>query len=163
MNHTQSNSKAYATVRGLGTVIVANVKGPGVTSRNDTGIWWTKGTDAPQLVAREGAYAPGAGGRFKAFTSLALPGGVDGAPVFVASVDTASNGVGLWGVDSTGWTALLLTEGQRIGGKTVRSFTVLSVVKKSPAQTRSVNSSSQIVARVTFTDHSQKIVIIEVP
>ncbi len=155
--------KAYATVRGVGTAIVANVKGLGVTSRNDTGIWWTKGTAAPQLVAREGEHASGAGGRFKAFTSLALPGGANSAPVFVASVDTASNRVGLWGVDSTGWTALLLKEGQRIAGKTVRSFTVLNAVKKTPAQTRSVNSSRQIVARVTLTDHSQKIVVIEVP
>ena len=155
--------KAYATAHGVGIAIIATVKGNGVTAQNDTGLWWRRGTDAPLLVAREGGNAPGASGRFKALTSLALPGGAKGAPVFVAKLNTASNGTGLWGVDSADSTASLLIEGQQIGKKTLRSFTVLSVVGKSPTQTRSVNSSGQIVVRLTFTDHSQQIALLAVP
>ena len=120
-------------------------------------------------VAREGADAPGpwnaANGRFHKFQSLALADGSDGGPLFVASLAGASEAsdVGLWGVDSTGSVRLLLREGQSVGVKTVQSFTVLSAVLQTAAQTRSFNAAHQVVARITFTDHTQALSVISVP
>ena len=43
-----------------------------VTARNDAGIWTNAGGGTLQLVAREGARAPGLSSTFKSFVSLAL-------------------------------------------------------------------------------------------
>lgn len=160
---------AFAAVPGVGSAIVAMVKGEGVSPQNDTGIWWKKGVDAPRLMAREGGFAPGIAGRFKAFTSLASRRDAEGAPVFIASMHaeagrvSASNDLGLWGVDSTGRMVLLMVEGQQRAGKTLRSFSTLGTVNRAHCQSRSMNASGQIGVRLIFTDHSQSIVVIQVP
>lgn len=147
--------------------VLAKAKGEGVSAQNDTGVWWRAGSEAPQLVAREGDGAPGAwnaaSGKFAKFSSLALPGGENGAPIFIASLAGGAGGVGLWGLDSHDELVLLLRDGQSVTGKKVQSFTVLSAVARTAAQTRSFNNAGQVVARVIFADHSQAVVLIAVP
>ncbi len=146
--------------------VFAFFKGGAVTTLDDTGIWWRTGTSAPSLAAREGGVAPGAGvGRFQSFLSLALPEGANGAPLFVARLAGVlpANDLGLWGVDSTGATRLLLREGQALAGKTALSFTTISAVGRSRAQTRSFNAAQQVVSRVIFTDHTTGIVVSALP
>ena len=166
--------KAFAVSSGNRAAVLASIKGAEVSSRDDTGIWWRTETSAPQLAARESAPAPGVANRtsrgtFKAFTSLALPDGVNGAPLFTASMKAGSGGVvasndaGLWAVDSLGKTVLLLREGQTVADKTVRSFHVISSVKGSAAQTRSFNAARQIACQITFTDRTQGVFVFTLP
>ena len=156
---------------------VATLKNlPGaVASVNNDGIWTFK-SPTLSLVAREGAQPPGApvGARWKAFTSLALPEGR--GPIFVASMHakignaspgpggvTTANDVGLWATDSFGALRLLMREGDAIGASTVKTFTVLSSVPGSPAQTRSFSNSGNVLVRATDTTGAQHLVLIAVP
>jgi len=49
------------------------------------------------------------------------------------------------------------------GSKTLRAFTVLSVVPGSPAQTRSYNNAGQIIYRANFTDGTEAILTKTLP
>jgi hypothetical protein len=71
--------------------------------------------------------------------------------------------VGLWATDSFGALRLLIREGDAIGSSTVKSFTVLSSVPGSPAQTRSFNGGGSVVVRVTDATMAQHLVLIAVP
>jgi hypothetical protein len=148
---------------------------PGVTAANNDGIWWNS-PGGLSLVAREGAQPPEAplGAQWKAFTSLALPEGH--GPIFVAAMAskigttspgpggvTTADDLGLWATDSFGALRLLIREGDAIGASTVKSFTVLSSVPGSPAQTRSFNNTGAVVVRVTDTTGAQHLVQIAVP
>ncbi len=161
--------------------------GPGsTTAANNDGIWWNS-PDGVVLVAREGAQPPDApeGAQWKAFTSLALPEirpvfeGLPipkGGPLFVGSMHskvgtvspgpggvTTTNDVGLWATDRFGVLRLLVREGDVIGTSTVKSFTVLSSVVGSPAQTRSFNRNGSVVVRVTDAAGAQHLLHIAVP
>jgi hypothetical protein len=153
---------------------MATVKGDGVIPANDTGIWWGSPSAAPQLVAREGDEPAGVpGAQWLSFTSLALADGATfqkaSRPLFVARLKAGTGGattasdVGLWAVDSAGRLRLVVREGDVIAGKTVRTFTVLSVVPGSPGQTRSFNSQGQVIYRAVFTDASQALVQVQMP
>jgi hypothetical protein len=148
----------------------------GVTTANNDGIWFSDDTNGMRLVAREGAQPPEAplGAQWKAFTSLALPEGR--GPLFVATMHsktgpaspgpggiTTANDVGLWATDSSGELRLLLREGDAIGASTVKTFTVLSSVVGSPAQTRSFNNSGSVIVRVTDLLGAQHLLHIAVP
>ncbi len=148
---------------------VVNLRGqPAVPLRSDKGIWTNAFGSELQLIAREGAQAPGApdGARWTAFQSLALPDGVAG-PLFVARIAYAgvsgADNIGLWGMDSTGKIQLLLRENDTMAGKTIRSFAVLSTVPAVPGQTRSFNQAGEVIARVVFTDGAQGLVTITIP
>jgi hypothetical protein len=169
-----SSFKGFAVSRIGRAALLASVKGPAVSARNDEGIWWQKGASPLHLVARESGPAPGVGNRtgrgvFNSFTSLAMPEGEDSAPLFTATMKRglggvlASNDTGLWAVDSTGKTVLVLREGQKLEGKTIRSFKSISAVRGSPAQRRSFNSDRQIACQITFTDRTQGVVVFSVP
>lgn len=151
-----------------------NVSGA-VTLANNDGIWAFR-SPTLSLVAREGAQPPEAplGAQWKAFTSLALPEGR--GPIFVASMHskigtaspgpggvTTANDVGLWATDSFGALRLLMREGDAIGASTVKTFTVLSSVPGSPAQTRSFNNDAVVIVRVTDMTGAQHLVQIAVP
>ena len=147
-----------------------------VGSADNDGIWWNEPANGLTLIAREGAQPPEAptGARWKAFTSVALP--ESRGPLFVASmvskigtvspgpggVTTASD-VGLWAMDFTGALRLLIREGDPIGSSAVKTFTVLSAVAGSSAQTRSFNQGGGIIVRVTDMTGAQHIVQIDVP
>ncbi len=120
-----------------------------------------------RLIAREGAHAAEtpAGTTWASFTSLALPEGR--GPLFVAKVanggTTTANDMGLWATDSTGALRLLLREGDALGTSTVQTFTVLSTVLGSPAQTRSFNNGGSIILRATDATGAQHLLSIAVP
>ena len=147
-----------------------------VSSGDNDGIWWNDPSSALTLVAREGAQPPDAptGAKWDKFSSLALPEGR--GPIFVASMlsktgtlppgpggVTTANDVGLWATSSTGSLRLLMREGDPIGTSTVKSFTVLSMVAGSPAQTRSFNNAGVVVLKVTDMAGAQHLVQIALP
>jgi hypothetical protein len=148
----------------------AMAQGTGVTSANDLGVWVWDDADIVH-VAQEGAAAPETGGAtFKGFKSLALPDG--GKPLFVAQLNAGTGSpaavketdLGLWGMDVYGNVRLLVREGvTAVGGKTVKSFTVLGAVAGSPSQTRSHNGAGGIVYLATFTDGTTGIVTVQMP
>lgn len=141
----------------------------GITASNNDGIWRSDDTNGLSLVAREGFPSSDvAGAQWKAFTSLALPEGARG-PVFVATMTigtggiTTANDTGLWATDRLGALRLLLQEGDMIGAVPVKSFTVLSSVTGSPAQTRSFSSGGDVIVRATDTTGAQHLIHIVVP
>ena len=124
-----------------------------ITTANNDGLLWYQPATGLTFIAREGAQPPEApiGAEWKAFTSLALPEGR--GPIFVALMVsktgatspgpggvTTADDVGLWATDSFGALRLLMREGDAIGASMVKTFTVLSSVVGSPAQTRSYNN-----------------------
>jgi hypothetical protein len=164
--------------------VVANLAGRGVVVGNNESLWKMhptapgEQTIAPVLIAREGARPPGlaAGAQWARFGSVAMPDGVRG-PIFIANLVvpaagrpnpahiTARNDTGLWAVDSAGVLRLILREGDPFPGtqKSIRAFTLLSVVGGSPAQTRSFNASSELTYRATLIDGTQAIAKVRVP
>lgn len=146
-----------------GTLAAAN----GVTLSNNDGIWLSDGAAGLALIAREGTHATGTpdGTNWRAFTSLALP--ETRGPLFVATLAnggvTSANDTGLWATDGLGGHHLLIREGDAFAGARVRSFTVLSSVLGSPAQTRSFNNNGGVILRVTDTTGAQHLVQIAVP
>ena len=71
--------------------------------------------------------------------------------------------MGLWATDSSGELRLLLREGDAIGTSTVKTFTVLSSVVGSPAQTRSFNRIGSVIVRATDMTGAQHLLHIAVP
>ena len=147
-----------------------------ITTANNDGLLRYQPATGLTFIAREGAQPPEAplGAQWKAFTSLALPEGR--GPIFAASMAskigttspgpggvTTANDVGLWATDSFGALRLLMREGDAIGASTVKTFTVLSSVVGSPAQTRSYNNTGGVIVRVTDATGAQHLVHIAVP
>ena len=153
----------------------ANVAGSGVTSANNTGLWVYSSQlfGGWHLLARKGDVPPGASGTvFDKFTSLAIrqSDGTGAGPLFTATLKigvgvTSSHETGLWAVDSTGETHLLVLTGATdlVAPKTVRAFTALAAVPGSPAQRRSFDDANAVIYRATFTDGSQALVQVDVP
>ncbi len=148
----------------------AKVVGGGVQTTDDQGIWSRTAAGVLTLVAREGAEPPDgpAGAKWKAFKSLALPGGTAG-PLFTATLLKDAGGItsiddfAFYRVDSTGVARELVRENQPLLGRVVKSFTVLKPVVGSPAQTRAFNDEGEIVLNVAFTDGISAILRITVP
>jgi hypothetical protein len=141
---------------------LATLAGSGIGSANKSAIVWSHGT--PTIAARTGDAAPGAGGAvFKAFKSVALPDGL--GPVFVATLSGAPAGAtsGVWAVDSDGLLRLLLRAGDPVAGGVVKSFKVLGAVSGSGDQRRAFNQSRALVALVSYTDGTQRLVRITAP
>ena len=147
----------------------------GINAANNDGIWFFR-SPTLSLVARESAQPPEAplGAQWKAFTSLALPEGR--GPIFVATMHsktgtaspgpggiTTANDTGLWATDSFGVLRLLIREGDAIGASTVNSFTVLSSVVGSPAQTRSFDKTGGVIVKATDLTGAQHLLHIAVP
>ncbi len=147
---------------------IATVRGSGVTSADNTGIW-LGGRTPLRLIAREGAQPPGApaGAKWKAFTSLAMPRSI--GPIFTATLQQGVGGISsaddtaLYGVGSDATLFELLREGQTLDGKVVQRFTVLAATLGSQGTTRHFTSDGRIIARVEFTDHSSALVALFVP
>ncbi len=160
------------------TAFIANAKGRGVSTGNNSGLWFKTPSVAPALIAREGAQPPGIadGARWKRFKSLALPDAAHG-PVFLAdlvipaagrpnpALINPTNDTGVWAVDSTGVLRLMVREGDVLAGTAspVRALTLLGNVGGSPAQKRSYNANAEIVYRATLSDGSEVIGKLRVP
>ncbi|MDB6154396.1 MAG: hypothetical protein JWL90_2849, partial [Chthoniobacteraceae bacterium] len=167
-----------ATFKALGDPVLAPLTGAiafpatvtGLTSEDAT-LWWKPAGGALKLLAREGAQPPGTptGVRWKTFTSLALRGGVNGAPLFYAQLASGKGGVnagndfGIWAVNSLGELQLLVREGDMIGDKKIKTITVLTAVSGSPGVTRSFNNAQSVIYRATFTNNSQAVLTATIP
>jgi len=99
---------------------LADVRGTGINSTNDSGLWAKTNTSGLVLLAREGGTPPGvpSTAQYQSFTELALPG--KGQPVFTATMRlglggvTGSNDFGLWMTRSDAVVAIAIREGSVI-------------------------------------------------
>lgn len=152
-----------------GMAVAATLKGSGVTSANDAGLWVRN--ESWRALARESDTAPGVGGaRWKAFGSLAMPG--NGRPMFVAKLAAKSGKPkvvkatdrALWAVGSAGDLMLVVREGVTvIGGGTVSAFDTLVAAPGSPGQTRWHNPKGEVAMRVRYSDASEAVVKTRIP
>ena len=104
--------------------------------------------------------------QWKSFDSLAI---TDRGPLFAASLVpgkggvTAKNATGVWACDFTGAPRLLFRTGDTVGGKVVKTFTLLKATVGNLGVTRSFNNTAQVVWLATFTDKTTAIIRTEVP
>lgn len=153
------------------------LRGSTVKNANQSALWWTNGSGAPELIARLGNPAADKDGNpltntvWKVFTSYALPDGPNAGPVFLAQLSgkgvTAQTKLGLWSVDSNGATRLLLRTGDEItmatGKKRVTGINLLNALPGSFGARRSYNSTGSLAVQATFSDRSQAILRIDLP
>lgn len=145
------------------------VRGTGITSANNDGLWWRQDGGALALAAKEGdgpsVGPPGA--KWKTIGSVALPDGM--GPLFTSTLQRGVGGItslddsGLYAVDSSGHLQQLLRRNQPLLGNTLNAFTVLKAVAGSAGVTRSFNANREVVVYVRFTDNSAGIVKFVVP
>ena len=152
-------------------VFKATIKGPGISTANNTGIWKASSQANASLMVRSGDFAPDALGAatsrvFASFTSIAYPR-LSAKPTFRATLKgpgvTSANNSALFASDRLGHLRQVLRTGDKMGTLTVKSFTTLNSVPKAMCAARSFNSLRQISVLVTFTNLSQSIVLIDVP
>lgn len=150
----------------------ATLKGGGFKGDATKTIFWRKSTGSLDLLAQGGAGnrvvpdLPDA--QFKTFTSLAVA--PNRGPLFTATLVPGKGGVtktsasGLWAMDFTGDLRLIFRLGDSVGGKTVKTFTLLNATRGSTGVTRSFNSIGHVAWLATFKeDKSQAIVVSDVP
>jgi hypothetical protein len=153
---------------------IATLKGTGVKASNRVGIWFgDAATPASfELVARLGQRAPDAKGverraKWVGFSSVALPGGTNAGPIFLARVDgpgvTNKNNFGLWGVDSTGLIRQLLRTGDRLGTRKIAAISLLKPASTAAGATRSFNARGGLQVLVTFTNSTKAVIVVGVP
>jgi len=159
---------------GLGVAFLASATGGTVTSpTNNEALWWQPPGGALTLVARESDQPPGApiGAKWKAFTSLAYPGSLDGTPgpIFTATLQHGPGGItgiddlALYAVDSAHTLRELVRENQSLLGKPVQGFSVLKALTGSAGTGRAGNSHGAVVLLATFADKTTAIVRIDLP
>ena len=78
---------------------------------------------------------------------------------------TAKSASGVWACDFTGAPRLLFRTGDTniIGGKTLKSFTLLNATVGSMGVTRSFNDAAKVVWLASFTDTTTAIITTNVP
>lgn len=150
---------------------IATLAGASVKPKTKTGLWWGD-SDAPELIARAGNFAPDSSGlpspaTWKNFLSVALPDGAAAGPVILASIGgsgvSAKNGIGLWAVDGTGTLRQLLRTGDIVGGSPITGITVLASVPGSIGASRGYNAFGSVIVRVQFARGAQSILRIDIP
>jgi hypothetical protein len=152
---------------------IGTVTGAGVRGSNRTGIWFAAADGSVRLLARTGDLAPG-GGRWASFESLALPDGVESAPLFTGllAVDggagiSRSNRQGLWAADSAGSLHLLLRAGHSMtvngAARTIQNFVALAPARDSLGAAHGFDAEGNVTALVTFNDGTEAIVAIGLP
>ncbi len=150
---------------------LGTLRGTGVTAANRMALW-SGAPGSPGLVARLGSPAPdgeafSTTARYAGFSSIALPGGANSGPVFVAKLAgagvTAANNAALFSVDSSGFIRRLLRSGDRLGTRRVASFRVLNAVPTAFGATRSFNTAGSIGVLVNFTNKTKAVIAIGIP
>ena len=150
-----------------GLAFFATLKGGSALGLAASTIWWQPPGAPVKLLAQGTKTPPGfiPGTQWKAFTGLAIA--PSRGPIFTATLKGGSvisgNATGAWGVDFTGATRLLFRSGDVIGGKTVKSFTMLNALVGTIGNTRSFNDSGQLLWLATFTDKTTAIIKTEIP
>lgn len=149
----------------------ATLKGTGVTTSNDTGIWVGSNAGNATLMVREGDISSDAFGgttarKFASFTTIAHVG-VQSYPAFRATLRgtgvTTANNSAFFAVDSDGYLRQMIRTGDKMGTLTVKSFTLLNAAAKTMNSSRSFNQNATFTALVTFTNSTQSIVTLDVP
>jgi len=158
------------------SAFLATIKGTGVTKANKTALWFGDAA-SPESIARladpsspvpDTAGNAVAGRIWAGITSYAIPYGPQSSLVFVAKVKgtgvtTASN-TALYAIDTQNKLRELLRTNDQIGGKFVKSFTLLTAVPGAYGVARSTSPTGSVAALVTFTEKaSQAIVRIDIP
>jgi hypothetical protein len=153
------------------TAFLATVRG--ASKAEDTGVWVHRAgaTPALELLGREGSEPPGAPGtRWKKFETVSVLEG-RGA-VFTAKLGSgntpvkASDDRGLWVTNSSGELQLALREGDQMGGKTLRTFSLLQSIPGSAGQRRSWtidDPAATLIYLAYFTDGSSGVFTRSVP
>lgn len=153
------------------TYFMAKLKGPGVTTANNTSLWMSSGS-APTLVVRTGEAAVDRTGNNALHTlasirSFALPHTSNARPLFLATVKgqgiTLANNTALYAFDSNGYLRELLRTGRQVGTARIKSITVLKTVRGGAGASRSFNSQSVVSALVTLTDGTHAVMQVRVP
>ncbi len=157
-----------------GVAFPATIKGATIKGASALTLWWKPvGVVAASLLAQGGHTAggvPGVGAdaEWKSFNSLAIA--ATRGPIFTATLATGKGGViaaqkgGTWAVDFLGGIRQLFQTGLPLdGGKTLKSFTILTAVPGSVGVTRSFNDAGDVTWLATFTDDSTAIVKTVVP
>ena len=140
----------------------------GATIANDEVIGFTTATGAPTVIAREGSSAPGTNAIFSSFKSVALPDGALG-PIFSASLLPGASGAsilndtGLWATTSSGELMLICRTGNAFAGRIITKFSAIDYVAGSPGQSRSFNTTRDLVLSLVFQDGSQSVVRVTIP
>jgi VCBS repeat-containing protein len=143
----------------------------GASKRSSTpAVLWLPPSESDLLFAARAATEPPGipGAQWKSFPSIAIAAGR--GPLFLATLQPGKGGVsaktagGLWAVDYNREPRLIFQRGvTQIGGKTVKSFKLLSASVGNTGVTRSFNDRQQIAWLATFSDKSSGIVISQVP
>jgi hypothetical protein len=153
------------------TAFHAGLKGSGVDSTNNAGIW-SEGSGILALLAREGSQAPGTASGVN-FYSFGSPSSM---PVINAAGQTAfqatltgsginsTNSVGIWATDSSGVLQLIIRASDLIEVapsefRTVSSLDFVSHSGNSDGRGSGFNDSGQLAFRANFTDGSSGIFV----
>lgn len=158
---------------GATVAFLAKIKGTGITAATHSTLWWQPDGGALTLLARTGAQPAEVptGAQWKTLTSLAMSQATtgQGRPLFVGALVAkkggvnATNDIAVWSVDTPGVLRLAFREGDRIGSKTIQSFTVLKATVGTPGVARNVNEKQRIAWLAKFTDGTTGIVQTQVP
>jgi hypothetical protein len=144
-----------------------------VTATFSKGLWYSADGETLTEFARTGRPAPH-GGKFAAFSSLALPDGAASGPIFTATLtaDTAAgisaaNNFGVWAVNSSGVLKLVLRTGQKVVVNavplTIKSFTALTPAAGSIGAAHGYDNAGHVAVLATFTDKTVALLELTVP
>lgn len=163
----------FPLLNGAGQIAFrGNLTGSEVGSSNDSGIWVTDSNGLLQLIAREGAAAPGAesGVNFASFFPPMLNGAEQVA--FAASLTgpgvDGSNNSGVWATDSDGLLQLIVRKGDLFNVnddepiedlRTISNPSLFTNSGNEDGRRSSLNGIGQIAFKLEFTDGSQGIFI----
>ncbi|MEL6497992.1 MAG: choice-of-anchor tandem repeat NxxGxxAF-containing protein [Planctomycetota bacterium] len=116
-----AGSTALPLVNNAGDLVfVSGLRGAGVTTANDSGIWQEEAGTGLSLLVREGDTAPGTNPpvQFAGFSNIAIT--EEGRMVFLATVAGAGvspeNDTGFWAIDPLGSISILAREGDHAPG-----------------------------------------------
>jgi len=151
---------------------LADLRGTGVNSTNDSGLWAKSNTSGLVLLAREGGTPPGVPSvaQYQTFTELALPS--KGQPIFTATLRiglggvTSSNDTGLWMTRSDSVVALALREGAIINvGGANRTVSKIQALGKDngTANPRGFDREGILIFWVEFLDGTGALIEAEAP
>lgn len=144
-----------------------------VTAPFSKGLWYSADGETLTELARTGRSAPH-GGKFAAFSSLALPDGAASGPIFTATLTvdkaadiSAANNSGLWAVNSSGVLKLVLRTGQKVvvnaAPLTIKSFTALVPAPGSIGAAHGYDNAGHLAVLATFTDKTVALLEFTVP
>ena len=127
-------------------------------------LWWKPATGSLTEIANMNSEPPSAtGSTYKAFNALAIAD----APLYYAQIQggtvTADTDFALFAVNTGGSVSKIVREGDVVSGKTIKSFTVLSIVGGSAGVTHSFNANRQVAYSAKFTDGTSGIIITTIP